>query len=64
MTREQQPRRRAHRRVIAPATNAGPEDGQDFTEPRLDDGTDEPEALKQEIGSDQWWHAQRPPHWE
>lgn len=66
MTEDEIPHRpRRHRRVISPATNAGPEDAPDFSEPRIE--VDEPEEatgdLAQEIGSDEWWRAQRPPHW-
>ena len=64
MTEEERPRRRRHRRVIARATNAGPEDAPDFTEPHdLNDDTPSAEDAAQEIGTDQWWRAQRPPHW-
>lgn len=59
------PRRRRHRRVVAPATNAAPEDAPDFTELPAD--VDEIDDLgadaAQEIGTDEWWRAQRPPHW-
>lgn len=66
MTEDEVPRRtRRHRRVVAPATNAAPEDSPDFTEPRLDpEGADRAEGDQaQEIGTDEWWRAQRPPHW-
>lgn len=64
MSREEAPRRRRHRRVIAPATNADPEDSPDFSEPHPDliDEADVTDAVD-EIGTDQWWRAQRPPHW-
>lgn len=65
MTEEDKPRRRRHRRVIARATNAGPQDAPDFTEPHVDlnDVTPSAEDPAQETGTDQWWRAQRPPHW-
>lgn len=65
MSQEEVPRRRRrHRRVVAPATNARPEDEPDFTEPRNPLGTavDDQDGLE-EVGSDEWWRAQRPPHW-
>lgn len=66
MTEDEAPHRpRRHRRVVAPATNAAPEDGPDFTEPHLDaedtGETGSDQAL--EVGTDEWWRAQRPPHW-
>ncbi|WP_109473377.1 hypothetical protein [Ornithinimicrobium cavernae] len=66
MTEDEAPqRRRRHRRVVAPATNARPEDSPDFTEPRhdLDEGDHAVADGAQEVGSDDWWRAQRPPHW-
>ncbi|NLG22827.1 MAG: hypothetical protein GX555_15520 [Actinomycetales bacterium] len=66
MTEEEAPRRpRRHRRVVAPATNAAPEDSPDFSEPHLDpeDSGEAAGDLAQEIGTDEWWRAQRPPHW-
>lgn len=65
MSEDEAPRRRRHRRVVAPATNAAPEDAPDFTEPRdgVADVEESAEDQGQEIGSDQWWRAQRPPHW-
>lgn len=66
-TEDQTPRRpsrRQHRRVVAPATNAAPEDAPDFTEPHEQDDLDESSGeLPAQIGSDEWWRAQRPPHW-
>jgi len=51
--------------VVAPATNAAPEDSPDFSEPHLDpeDSGEAAGDLAQEIGTDEWWRAQRPPHW-
>lgn len=69
MTEDEAPHRptprRRHRRVVAPATNATPEDAPDFTEPHTDlDEVDEVRGdLAQQIGTDEWWRAQRPPHW-
>lgn len=64
MSEDEAPRRRRHRRIVAPATNAGPEDTPDFTEPHSDlDPQDPEEGTTQEVGTDQWWRAQRPPHW-
>lgn len=68
MTEDEAPRRpsraRRHRRVVAPATNAAPEDAPDFTEPHeLDDLDEGAGDLAKEIGTDEWWRAQRPPHW-
>ena len=67
MTDEEAPRRRPrrHRRVVAPATNAGPEDNPDFTEPHLDVELSD-EAVTDggpQVGTEDWWRAQRPPHW-
>ncbi|USQ75837.1 hypothetical protein [Ornithinimicrobium cryptoxanthini] len=57
-------RGRPHRRVVAPATNASPEDAPDFTEPHeLEDLDEVSRDLAKEIGTDEWWRAQRPPHW-
>lgn len=65
MTHDEVPERRRHRRVIAPATNANPEDTPDFTEPHgdLDEQGSGADGPSQEVGTDQWWRAQRPPHW-
>lgn len=61
---DEAPRRpRRHRRVVAPATNAAPEDTPDFSEPPTDQDEADDADLAQEIGSDEWWRAQRPPHW-
>ena len=50
--------------MVAPATNASPEDAPDFTElHELDDLDEVSGDLAQEIGTDEWWRAQRPPHW-
>ncbi|WP_114907295.1 hypothetical protein [Ornithinimicrobium murale] len=66
MSEDEAPRRRRHRRVVAPATNAQPEDAPDFSEPHgeLEAMTPTAEGTAQEVGLDQWWRDQRPPHWE
>lgn len=64
MPEDEAPRRRRHRRVVVPATNAGPEDPPDFTEPHVE--VDQPEPVEdaaRQVDTDQWWRAQRPPHW-
>ena len=66
MSHEEAPaRHRRHRRVVAPATNAAPEDSPDFSEPHLEAAVtdDAPTDSAQQIGTDEWWRAQRPPHW-
>jgi hypothetical protein len=51
--------------VVASATNAAPEDAPDFSEPHPEaEVTDDaPTDNAQQIGTDEWWRAQRPPHW-
>lgn len=65
MSEEEVPRRtRRHRRVVVPATNAAPEDAPDFSEPHLDpEDSEKSSDLAAEIGAEDWWRAQRPPHW-
>lgn len=68
MTGNDQPARRRHHRASRPATGGNPawEDGS----ARL--GADDPDLAEGEssaeqrggVGSDDWWQAQRPPHWE
>lgn len=54
---------RRHRRVVAPATDGIPETERtgDGTGPAPEEGTG-PEG--HDGHGDQWWHEQRPPHWE
>lgn len=56
-------RPRRHRRVVAAATNASPGETPDFSEPHVELDETESAGPGPEIGSDDWWRAQRPPHW-